>query len=347
MPIVSATVFRESFQTRLGLALRQVDGRIMITGIDKGSLFAGTDLKVGTALVSINGLLCPTMSCHEAVGILNRVQGDLTVTAEHVGYVSATVTKTESPTIGMAVKSRGAKLYITAIGRDGLFANTDLKVGMQVVSVNKQHCGGLRTKEAVALFMDTSQTELVVLAKDPGYIAVRVTKERADTPCGVSIKEMNGDIYVSHIDPEGIFGDTDLTIGLKLVRVNHREFHHGTTVEEALEILQRATGTFTLYAEQAGYYHVTVRKETPMSRVGIKLKSQDDNIFVSRLTCDSLFAPTDLKAGFRIISVNGNFCRGLAPMQAIQFFIDAPRVVTVFAEDVTMTGSVVGLRGAC
>ena len=345
MPLVSATVFRESLNTRLGLFLRQVDGRIMITGMDeKFGLFANTNLQVGMALVSINGMLCPTMSCKEAVKFLKSVKGDLTITAEHVGYVCAKVTKTESPFIGMAVKSRRGQIYITAICKDGLFADTNLKVGMQVVSVNKHHCGGLRTIEAVALFKDTSQQELVVLAKDPGYITVQVLKEYQDTPCGISVKEMNGDNYVSYIDPKGIFGDTDLKVGLKLVRVKHKELH-GKTAAEALEILQQATGSITIYAEQAGFYHVKVFKETPSSKVGIKLRSQDGNIFVSSLTSDSLFTKTDLKAGFRIISVNGNAFRGMSPIQAIQYFIEAPRVVEVFAEDVAMTGSVQSLRG--
>lgn len=345
MPVVTATVFRESLDTKLGLSLRQMDDRIMITGKSPDGLFVNTDLKVGMALVSMNGELCRTMDSKAAIAFLKAVQGDLTVTAEHVGYVSATVTKTESPSIGMAVKARGGQLYITRICDDGLFTDTDLKVGMCIVSVNKKSCAGLRTRAAVALFKNTEETELVVLAKDPGYVTAKVTKESADTKCGISLKEMDESIYLSHVDPKGLFAETDLDVGLRLVRVNHREMN-GRSATEALDVFKQAEGTLMVYAENAGFYNVTAIKDEPNDKVGIKLRSQGHNIFISSFAPDSLFAKTELKEGFRVISINGNFCRGLTPIQAIQFFIEAEREVTIFAEDTVKTG-VDGLKGQC
>jgi len=337
--VVTATVYRRSLDDALGLSLRQMgDSGIVITSKSPGGLFADSDLKVGMALRSINGLLCDeNLTAKEAIGMLKTIQGDLTVTAENVGYVSAHVVKTESPSIGMGVKTRDGQLYITTIVENGLFANTDLKVGMQVVTVNKKPCAGLKLKEAVALFKNTEDQELLVLAKDPGYITVRVEKENVDAKCGIGLKEMDGNIYISYISKDGLFADTELEIGLKAVRVNNREMK-GKTALEALEAFKSAPRTVTVFAERAGFYTITVVKEHEDDKVGIKLRAKGENIYVSSIAEDNVFAKTALEEGFRIISVNERPCRGLSPIEAIQFFAEAGQYVTVFAEDTTMTG---------
>jgi len=337
--VVEAKAVKESVDSPVGISLKEMGEHFIITGIATDGLFDNDDspLKVGMAIKSVNGILCDYLKLYQVIMVLKNVEGELTVKAEHVGYYSATVKKTADTKLGIMMIDRDEQFYITAISDEGLFAGSDLKVGMRIVSINKQPCEGLAMQEVVELCKGPEE-ELTIMAEDPGFISAEVTKESADTKCGISLRNIDGKLIIATINPEGLFASTDLTPGLKVLRINNKEMKD-KSVQQALKIIKKAVGPVSILADKAGFYSVTAHKPAPDAKVGIKLKPKGDSVIVSYIGENSLFADTELQEGMRVISINNNSCRGLTAMEAIQYVINAEDEVTIFAEDTAESGS--------
>ena len=329
---IVATASKETTDSKVGLTFKEMKGKKIITGISPESIFADSDIKVGLALVSVNGILASMVSPAELVTIMKASESEITVKCEDAGYVSATVSKPDRDCrLGIGVIEREGQIYITSIAKDGLFGDTDLEEGMRIISVNKQPLAGLSSMDAVARFKGAPD-QLVVLAEDPGYTVVTVTKESPDAKCGITVKNMDGQIVVTNVNPEGLFAETELKTGMKVVRVNKKETVGLMTVD-AMKLFRQAKSEVTVIAEYIGYVGCTVYKESKEAKVGIKLKNKDRDIIVSSIGEGSLFENTCLKEGMKILTVNKNEVTGLSPFQAIEFFKQAEGAVSVFAQE--------------
>jgi len=332
MDTITAVVKKETPDSKVGITVKEMKGVIIVTGIAPTSLFAATDLKVGHKIISVNGILAEKITAMDIVMMLKAAESELTVVAGDAGYCSAVVTKPDPDCkLGIGVIERDGQIYITSIAQDGLFGGTDLKEGYRVVSVNKQPCKGLSSMEAVALFKG-AETDLTVLAEDPGYTKAVVYKESPTQKCGIQVKNMGGSVYITNINPTGLFANTDLKQGMKVVRVNKKEASQLSTAD-ALKLFKTAKSEVTVVAEYVGFVGVTGTKETKDSKVGIKLKEKGGQIYISSISPESLFADTDLKVGMKLVSVNKHDCAGLNPFEAIEYFKAAEGTVTVFAQE--------------
>ena len=332
MSTVTAVVVKETPESKVGITLKDMKGKIIITGISPASIFAGTELKVGHQVFSVNGILASKVSAMDVVMMLKAAESELKIVAGHGGFVSATVSKPDPDCkLGIGVIERDGQIYITSIAEDGLFGGTDLQEGYRVVSVNKKACKGLSSMEAVALFK-SAEEDLVVMAEDPGYVKAVVQKTSPTQKCGIQVKNMGGSVYITNINPNGLFADTELKTGMKVVRVNKKEASTLSTAD-ALKLFKTAKSEVTVVAEYVGFVGVTVYKDSPDSKVGIKLKSKDGQIFISSISPESLFADTDIKVGMKLVSVNKHDCAGLTPFEAIEFFKASDGAITVFAQE--------------
>ena len=155
---------KPSATAKLGLGLKPVEGSIVISTIGEGSLFSGTDLKVGQKLVSINQESCGNMSVHSAIALLKEAEGDIAVTAEDIGVVGVTVVKkSANARLGIGLKSVSKDIVISSIADDGLFISTDLRVGHKLISINRTNVKGLTTSEAVSMIKN-AEGELTLMA---------------------------------------------------------------------------------------------------------------------------------------------------------------------------------------
>ena len=332
MSALTAIAQKETPDSKVGITVKEMKGKIIVTGINPLSIFAETGLKVGHQVVSINGILASKITAMDVVMMLKAAESELTVVAGNAGYVSAAVSKPDPDCkLGIGVIERDGHIYITSIAEDGLFGGTDLMEGYRVLSVNKKACKGLSSMEAVALFKGAEE-DLVVLAEDPGYIKAVVHKTSPTQKCGIQVKNMGGAVYITSINPDGLFANTDIKTGMKVVRVNKKEASTLGTAE-ALKLFKTAKSEVTVVAEYVGFVGVSVYKDSPDSKVGIKLKEKGGHIYVSSIGPESLFADTDLKVGMRLVSVNKHDCAGLNPFEAIEFFKSADGVVSVFAQE--------------
>lgn len=166
----SGVAFKESKDSTVGISFRQERPDDPVTISRNTGLFANTDLKVGMEVESINGATVDGMTRLKAISMIKEAEGQLTVVGKAVkdGAVAVVFKETRDQKCGISFKQdvRSHPVTVSNIGQDGLFANTDLKVGMQVMSVNNVVVEDLDKSQAISL-LKVAEGKVVVVGGAP------------------------------------------------------------------------------------------------------------------------------------------------------------------------------------
>jgi C-terminal processing protease CtpA/Prc len=246
--LISVTVEKESVDTKLGIAMADINDYIVITNITEDSPFQGTDLVPGLRLLCINNTLCKGLGKAEAVDVFKQITGSVTIIAEKVGYITAVAVK-QSPEdkIGIGLKDMSGMIIVSSIAENSLFANTELKVGHRVMTINKMSVMGMDKYQAIKLFQ-TADSTITVMAEDVGLVGASVVKPSVDAKVGIGLKEKDGDLIISSIYDSGLFTSTELKEDMKLVSVNRRSVK-GLSKEDAIKLFKEADGEVNVIAQ--------------------------------------------------------------------------------------------------
>lgn len=141
----------------------------VISKVDPDGLCAGTFLEVGQRILTINGIACRGKD--DTYAMLRMGVGDLTLLAGPRTLVAATVTKaTKDTKVGFSIVKKeddDKVVVVTKVNPDGLFAKTNLKVGMIIHSVlDHEEVGNLHLDDIKALLADAVGS-VTVLAEEP------------------------------------------------------------------------------------------------------------------------------------------------------------------------------------
>lgn len=191
--MITVTVQRDSAGSKIGLAAKTVNSKIVITRVLDGSLFASTDLRAGQVIVSVNDIPFAGMTAGQALALMTATVGVLTIVADDGAVTVATVQKDSADSkIGLAVKTVNGEVVVTRIVEGRLFAPTDLRVGQIIVSVNDVPCAGITGQQAMSLMTDAV-----------GVLTV-VARAR-DGPAVVVSPPANGANYPPNTEPGGVW----------------------------------------------------------------------------------------------------------------------------------------------
>ena len=325
---------------KMGIGLKQRNGSIIISSIAEDGLIAQHPiLKVGQRLLGVNGVPTKSLSSREAIALFRELD-DLTVMTEDIGLNSVTVKKESAESkIGIGLKSINGHLIISSIAPDGLFADTELKLAYKLTSINAKFCDKMSKLEAINLLKEAPST-LTLVQEDIGLISVTVTKETVDTKLGITIADLNGKIVITNIAEDGVFANTPLVPGLRLLCINST-LCKGINKSEAIAIFKRVEGDITVIAEKVGLITVVGLKEAPESKIGIGLKDMSGMVIVSSIAEDSVFKDSALKVGHKVLSINKMSVDGMSKYDAIKLFKTAESTITIMAEDVGLVGATV------
>jgi hypothetical protein len=86
---VTVQVHKTGAKHEVGLALETQNGHMVITKIDPSGLLAGSDLESGMELLSVNNVLCQSLSARMVRSMMQRVSGDLHIVAERAASTSS------------------------------------------------------------------------------------------------------------------------------------------------------------------------------------------------------------------------------------------------------------------
>lgn len=231
------------------------------------------------------------------------------------------------------------RLIIKAIRPDGLLSGTKLRVGYNIVQINRLQCKTLPSQDATS-FVRNLEGPIMIMADKGGLVTAIATKESRDSLVGLTVARYGNEVFIKKMAPRSIFEDTDLMAGMRLVSINDELVH---SARDAHDRLLNGVGAIHILAEMPpenfmprleasaasygsrehrshGYSQesrdpatepdpdtivVEAMKVSMSSRVGIKMVDCENGVFVDEVSDDGLLRDSGLQ-GLRLISINGH-----------------------------------------
>lgn len=176
---ISAAVIKPSPETELGLSfkMRESGRGIEISSISDSGLMAeaGAPVKVGDKIVSVNDYSCDRMDYKHAAKLLREAEGRVTLVVHNIGgdsrLVESMIAKpapNHQTGIGFSSTESPSQLHISRIFVDGLFANSLLTVGDEVLYINSIPCRELDSATAADIVKTTPEYITIVTRKFEG-----------------------------------------------------------------------------------------------------------------------------------------------------------------------------------
>lgn len=172
---VSATWIKPSKNAKLGVSFRDLESErgLVISRIKKGGLVSssGAPLRVGDRVVSVNNFSCDKLDHKRAAKVLRDSPSCVTIVAQNVGgdplLVETMITKPSpghTAGIGFSSAESPSRVSVCTICHDGLFADSLLSVGDEIISINNIRCAQLDSF-ATADIVKSAPQYVNVLAK--------------------------------------------------------------------------------------------------------------------------------------------------------------------------------------
>ncbi|KAL3940003.1 MAG: hypothetical protein SGBAC_005377 [Bacillariaceae sp.] len=379
MKTFEVTVQKESPSTLFGLMLAQKTGssQIVIKDISPQGAFAKTELLPGLQLLEICGQVIDTVK--DAVEALKSAPiGKITVVAQ--GIVATALKKDMSTKAGLGIQklkrpegiAGPAELVVTSISETSIFANSGLKTGYRISSINGKACPPA-TNEATAMIREAV-----------GYLTIVAVGSEVNPPNKASLGAYLAKHHVS-MGADSTFesvktvnGEADITIEPNSEAATERELNsmpivEGGIVEEGVfdsEYGDPQEQEFTIEpdSEEAcarmrntedgvvdsdfgevdlpttpnhlNEVTTTISKRKPGEKVGLALKNvkQSKSVIVNRLVKDGLAtrSRSPLSLGQTILYINGQKCPPSAK-RATTLVTEAPRTITIIARNTEVT----------
>lgn len=262
------TVEKSAEETELGISLASSIGSdkpfIIVSRIAKNGLFEPTMLRVGQRIVRINGQPCPKTP-QEAISAIKSVVGPLSIEfVENVpsqpGEVTVSVRKRSKGTkLGISMrKSLQGRIIISNIADDGVLANSVLRTGLHVLSINNGPCPD-STKEAVDMIANAKGVVIIVASSS----IARVPKSSSTLKFGLSFAKNSNGVVIFRLDSDGLFGNSPLRVGQKVVSINGQTCP--SEVADAIILVQEATQYVEIEAVDV-LYHWSEEDKKAMAR---------------------------------------------------------------------------------
>lgn len=155
---LSATFIKQNSSTKIGVGLRQdPDGALCISFIRDGSLLSLSPLRVGDKLLSVNGKSVATMDKAQAVGMISKSTGYITLVAYNpTGNPNYAETMVEKPSrespVGLGLqRANQGSLKVSSITLNGLFSHSILNIDDRVLAINEMDCQNLEPRAAIEI----------------------------------------------------------------------------------------------------------------------------------------------------------------------------------------------------
>ena len=192
-------------------------------------------------------------------------------------------------------------------------------------------------------------------------VTVTVYKESKDTKAGIAmIKKDNENggynIVVSKIREDGLFHDTDIKVGQRVIMVNEIPIDAATMdVKQVIDMIKNVGPGDVTIVTASNEITTVVQKPTQDSKVGIVVvKDHEHNkIVVKRLVEGGLFgnANTKIQIGQQVVSINDiPILEDMSALDVVEMLKNAPagdlKVVTSVSTSMAGTGAGAGSPAA-
>ena len=316
--MITGTVTKASIDTKVGIVLAKKanENSHTIKKIVDGGLFSKTDLIPGLEVVAVNGKAIAGMVTKDIIDLLRAATGECSVTAK--SPITAKAMKpTKSSRVGLSfgMHTTGA-ILITKVATDGLLANTDLKSGLEVIAVNGKAVLGMQTSDVANILRNADAGEISISAIDKN---AKDDKSESPKPVPVVEKAPEPPKETAPEPPKETAPEPP------------QESAPVPTVITPTKIKSLIVGEYVDPEPERRTVVGTVQKDSKDTKVGIRFCSEttDGPIVIYSITEGGPFAATRLKAGYRVVSINGTSVAGKTHREAVGMIKDIVGEVTV------------------
>jgi hypothetical protein len=140
MTLVTVTANKATPDVLAGVGFSRLDENspLILAHLDESGLFGKSPLILGLIVTKINGKDMMWEHPRDAADEIKKASGSISITAE--GFV-AKITKGQKTPTGLVLEdTKAGDIVIADIREDSMFATSELKVGMTILSINTKPC---------------------------------------------------------------------------------------------------------------------------------------------------------------------------------------------------------------
>lgn len=269
--IIRVVVPKPSKGSSTGLGLKPNAGYVIVSSINANSIFCNTKLRVGMAIVSVEGVRCAHASASFVAQQLKAAGGgDITLEVKEISALEkmeagqmessedtfsfTTVVlqkKTKNTSTGLSISQKTTKdgktfPIVGSLAPGSLAASTKLQTGMRLLTLNGIPC---RTQEQTTLRLQNATGKVQIRAGSHRMIIVSAPKPTAGSKFGIRMGKKNGqDVVVTAVDRSGSFYETGIEVGMKVLKVNGKNVRN-MEMKDVLGILSNCQHKVMILAE--------------------------------------------------------------------------------------------------
>jgi membrane-associated protease RseP (regulator of RpoE activity) len=162
--------------------------------------------------------------------------------------------KTADAHLGVELREQanGSK-YLSKIKAAGPFAQSPLRVGDKILSINNKSCVDFTDRGAAAELLQQLVGTVTIVAQnvggDPKLVETMIEKRHAGSVVGIGVRRnARGSLEVSKVSADGLFAHSLVNIGDRVLSINHIGCNQMDPVA-ALDIVRSGSRYITLLTE--------------------------------------------------------------------------------------------------
>lgn len=159
--------YKNKGESNHGIELKvQRDGTLIVSNVKSYSLSAYAGLEEGCEILQINSINCAGMKKDQIYAIIYELEDNITLSLKKIKYVTVDFCKSsKNATLGALFSKNCRGSTIIARTKPGTpMANSKLKVGYEIVSINNITCNGLGPRQVAGL-LNELQGDVRIIAK--------------------------------------------------------------------------------------------------------------------------------------------------------------------------------------
>jgi hypothetical protein len=140
MTVVTVTANKATSDVLAGVGFSRLDEKSPLTLalVDESGLFGKSPLIPGLIVTKINGKNMMWEHPRDAADEIKKASGSISITVE--GFVAKVTKGRKTPTGLVLEDTKSGEIVIADIREDSMFATSELKVGMTILSINTKPC---------------------------------------------------------------------------------------------------------------------------------------------------------------------------------------------------------------
>jgi len=192
--------------------------------------------------------------------------------------------------LGITIHKTTDGIYIHKIKDDSKFTETGLKVGMKILSINDEQCPPTVPETIAILKLAKDTVKIVALPTSDGIVADDEAREGAPGDDTQGERALSNRNTVSFTD---------------YFTSSYAEYENAITNMSINKMLEAMTG-LEAHSEE----DICIEKDSSNEKLGVALMQSKtcNNIYVNHVWKNSKFAAAGLKAGVRVLRINGQPC---------------------------------------